>query len=594
MIPNLTNATKTTEIDAQSFDSLFGKHQAKICCSKCLSKPTAGNPIIRRDGAVKGIYKRFKCKLCNKTFSEKDILLKLQEIEKIDARNQNTEMDPDNTKDQLERSFLQDHAAKKPKIEKKNEEASFLDELNPSDLDMDDDFDDIPNGADRNILSLTRSEENPILARLENLERNVTNLTNTVSNLSTQMVQDSARDEKLDKLFEMMMGLQQKLEIQSYASIAKKPIEGPTSAPSCVEQMEERNPETGTINRQPDSRNAAIQDFIRTCTVSGINKTKPIQPKSKVEFDLKLRLVYIGGVAFMPVSTFKNKLFDLRYQLSKIKNIRWIGRSTIELLIDEEYSNQFISRLNEFGGFVRHLDNFNLFESPRFNQKESEIAEAKERAIRGITIQRDKSNDRAVFDFFDSLINELGRDARKISLKYSAPSKITEIPIEPKSTNEDSLKDESMVSRVNAAITDLIDSQFWKKDMEQKIQHLADVLEVGALIHDLDEALSGKEHETTWKDIIMKLDYDCRILKLAMKASARASSISTDTLQQLLIEFPDGLLKGSPDKDKFKNEWIENIREEDIKELLIFKLIDFEQLINQTTITSLDMNTTNV
>lgn len=63
----------------------------------------------------------------------------------------------------------------------------------------------------------------------------------------------------------------------------------------------------------------------------------------------KLKTIYVTGFQRMAISEVKKYLFTLRFTLSKIINISFIGQSTIEFLIFKDYVHSFHARCSIFG-----------------------------------------------------------------------------------------------------------------------------------------------------------------------------------------------------------------------------------------------------
>lgn len=68
------------------------------------------------------------------------------------------------------------------------------------------------------------------------------------------------------------------------------------------------------------------------------------------EVDIKhsFRRVYVSGLPYMPISELKKHLFNLRFRLSLIKNISYIGQNIIEFTLCASYSGQFSASSRRF------------------------------------------------------------------------------------------------------------------------------------------------------------------------------------------------------------------------------------------------------
>ena len=569
--PNAAALAKNNNLNSKNFDELYGKHAHRLCCSKCSSSPTDEKPIIRKDGSIKGIYRRFKCKICLKTFSESDILTKLMEIEKNSTQ---TSKDGPKKRNDGNLSFLENDLKRF-----KHHENSFIADQAFEDSDfalhddtmqeLDDNFT-IPKEPISSSLSETKTTS--IDTRLGMLEKNFSNMNQTIANLSNQMIRNEAKNDKFEILFEMVLKIQQRLEDTSYSGITKKKIEDFRPGDK---RNQDSEIDTNMEHDQPHrgKRQEAIDDFVKHCTVRGVRNNEPIQFQKQAEADHNLRLIYVGGISFMQIRTLKDKLFQLRFLLSKIRNIRWIGRSILEFLIDEEYSTSFIDRLKEFNGYVRFLPSFDIFQSPRPNQRESEIDEAQERAIRGIVLQRDKSNDQSVHNFFDQIIKDLGPKAVEKAKKYAAPSKISE------AANLISTLDRDHIPVINelslAMATDNI------ADLESQAQSdwLHESLKTMTMIEDFNNALLN-QNQTSMETLIRQADIDFRITKIAAYLAIKNLQITDENFTELANKFSYGFTLREDYIKPFIEEWAKLADDTNQQAVILLKLFSLDEIFD--------------
>jgi hypothetical protein len=68
---------------------------------------------------------------------------------------------------------------------------------------------------------------------------------------------------------------------------------------------------------------------------------------STAEKKNNVRLFYIQGFNFLKIAKIKELLFAARFHLSKIKSIQWIGRTVLEVVVDDQYSSLFKKHIED-------------------------------------------------------------------------------------------------------------------------------------------------------------------------------------------------------------------------------------------------------
>jgi hypothetical protein len=72
-----------------------------------------------------------------------------------------------------------------------------------------------------------------------------------------------------------------------------------------------------------------------------------VPSNSNAEKDNNCRLFYIQGFNFLKISKIKELLFAARFHMSKIKSIQWIGRTVLEVVVEEQYSSLFKKHIED-------------------------------------------------------------------------------------------------------------------------------------------------------------------------------------------------------------------------------------------------------
>ena len=74
---------------------------------------------------------------------------------------------------------------------------------------------------------------------------------------------------------------------------------------------------------------------------------KPSYINTKTEMKFQIAKVCINGFERQPIKDIKEALFNLRFQLTKIQSIDFIGKKTIEFTINQSYIYQFINKIKD-------------------------------------------------------------------------------------------------------------------------------------------------------------------------------------------------------------------------------------------------------
>ncbi|PVU84579.1 hypothetical protein BB559_007556 [Furculomyces boomerangus] len=83
-------------------------------------------------------------------------------------------------------------------------------------------------------------------------------------------------------------------------------------------------------------------------TLRKIAGVKPLGTGTKAEATHKVARLYVQGISRQPIGEVKKSLFTMKFKLSKIWNLDFIGKSTLEFTVAADYASGFVGRLKSF------------------------------------------------------------------------------------------------------------------------------------------------------------------------------------------------------------------------------------------------------
>jgi hypothetical protein len=167
-----------------------------------------------------------------------------------------------------------------------------------------------------------------------------------------------------------------------------------------------------SLNADKGENISAVDEFLAT---SAKANRRPRAPRDSTAPREKMKAVYIQGFgSSMTITKIKDHLFNLRFLLSRIRNIRYVGITTVEFLVDESYAAKFTDRFKEYQTHFTIIDDYKLITNPwDDSQNQAERNEKVRKTTQRIYKECRRTNDRYVEDFFKELINSLGPIASK-------------------------------------------------------------------------------------------------------------------------------------------------------------------------------------
>ena len=143
---------------------------------------------------------------------------------------------------------------------------------------------------------------------------------------------------------------------------------------------------------------------------SPIDRT-PSQATSAAQAELKMRHVYVSGFKFEPLRSVKTTMQGLRISTSKIPNMRWIGTTILDCLVDDTYEKVFIAQLQEIDPSM--IIKFDATGANLVNVEKKKVAG--ERFHKAASLAIEKSSKPRVKEYFSKLLEEMGLEPLPVS-----------------------------------------------------------------------------------------------------------------------------------------------------------------------------------
>jgi hypothetical protein len=137
-------------------------------------------------------------------------------------------------------------------------------------------------------------------------------------------------------------------------------------------------------------------------------QTEPTTASHKAEDATGKRLVYVTGWVRCPIREIKGRFKKAFFSLRKLLNFRWVSLTTLEVLMTEEYSQEFLFKMKKLEGYLTVTTEFNLLRSPNMVDTPENRQLSKQRFIRNLVTQMESTTKPDVAEFFFSLLKEQG------------------------------------------------------------------------------------------------------------------------------------------------------------------------------------------
>jgi hypothetical protein len=154
------------------------------------------------------------------------------------------------------------------------------------------------------------------------------------------------------------------------------------------------------------ARAEVLQKLIKAKRVRTIARTPPTTPRFNAEDQNQVRVFYVYGLPFSKLSEVRTDFKKLSIYVKDVVNLRWIGRSCLEVLVLSSYSDVFLTKIKQCEGLLRVAPKFDprttkeCLENPEF-QREVDVKFAS-----SIVKTVSKTQSIAVKNFFQDFIKE--------------------------------------------------------------------------------------------------------------------------------------------------------------------------------------------
>ncbi|KAH6586387.1 hypothetical protein BASA50_000560 [Batrachochytrium salamandrivorans] len=155
------------------------------------------------------------------------------------------------------------------------------------------------------------------------------------------------------------------------------------------------------VERQPDFRKAGAAAWLALKRETSI----PAHSAPKVELSSGLRLIYASGFPYAKPGDLRKAMQGARIRTSAVRDIRWISRQVVQLLVDADYVSAFTRIITSLDATI--VKSFKAW-TPRSEAAEKDkLAAISSFAVKTVTtIQR--SPDVKARNFFRSLLASIG------------------------------------------------------------------------------------------------------------------------------------------------------------------------------------------
>ena len=153
-----------------------------------------------------------------------------------------------------------------------------------------------------------------------------------------------------------------------------------------------------------------------------LQRRKAPSPTAANDMAHHVKRVYVTNLPRLPLSQLKKHLFNLRFQLSKILNISYVGKSIVEFLIMEDYMPSMMGLLRRLQFPV--LDRYHPGAVQDSAASESTKASVKDAFVTRLARLSQESNKEVVRDFFRGWLKTMG-----VSVSTCAPNPSTALTV---------------------------------------------------------------------------------------------------------------------------------------------------------------------
>jgi hypothetical protein len=153
------------------------------------------------------------------------------------------------------------------------------------------------------------------------------------------------------------------------------------------------------LEKVPEGRKVGFKKLLENCT-----KRQNTATRFPGEHDKAVRLMYVHGLSWMPLKQARQLFYESRFVMSKIYNIAWVGKTHLELLIDESYVESFTKSIDLTNGVLTLMKEFDPRMHGRDPSPEKQKEAAERFASRAASVIHNSMNTTTV-NFFKAFVN---------------------------------------------------------------------------------------------------------------------------------------------------------------------------------------------
>ncbi|KAH6589462.1 hypothetical protein BASA50_010016 [Batrachochytrium salamandrivorans] len=178
-------------------------------------------------------------------------------------------------------------------------------------------------------------------------------------------------------------------------------LTSPLRTPDFADAVKRRPTHQQLVERQPDFRKAGAAAWLALKRETSV----PAHSAPKVELSSGLRLIYASGFPYAKPGDLRKAMQGARIRTSAVRDIRWISRQVVQLLVDADYVSAFTRIITSLDATI--VKSFKAWIPRSEAADKDKLAAISSFAVKTVTtIQR--SPDVKARNFFRSLLASIG------------------------------------------------------------------------------------------------------------------------------------------------------------------------------------------
>ncbi|KAH6590914.1 hypothetical protein BASA50_008915 [Batrachochytrium salamandrivorans] len=171
------------------------------------------------------------------------------------------------------------------------------------------------------------------------------------------------------------------------------------------------------VERQPDFRKAGAAAWLALKRETSV----PAHSAPKVELSSGLRLIYASGFPYAKPGDLRKAMQGARIRTSAVRDIRWISRQVVQLLVDADYVSAFTRIITSLDATI--VKSFKAWVPRSEAADKDKLAAISSFAVKTVTtIQR--SPDVKARNFFRSLLASIGGKTLEVATAEAAKIRV--------------------------------------------------------------------------------------------------------------------------------------------------------------------------